>query len=505
MAESKLLSFANKVRLATAGDLGKGLFARENIRTGDNVLHYENPHVAVLDTERLEDTCHGCFGKRSLEAEPENEIVLKACTGCQVVKYCDKTCQARDWKFAHSLECAIYRDLKPKILPINARALLRIVLRMKAKKNTYTKEEQGYFASLETHIHEIRQNNPTQWERIELTTKAVKEYSGTDFAEDIISTFGAQLDVNSFNMTNAVYDRIGLYLHSFAGFMNHSCDYNCVVGFDGPELYVKAIRRIRRNEQVFISYVDATNPVHRRQKELRERYFFECECTKCSSEITASPDPNITEEEQTYAGSAYALLESSPGPHDRWKVERTIQDLISHSWPKTRQPFVSILDESIAIDLSIGEFGHAFLDCALRYLHIDREVYPQEAHPLRALHAWTLAKLAMNFAQSDPDFELPNFIKGRGASALLENNGVHVDYALIAWSVLAGLVAKKAENCLVPGFNKMIERAFLDVHGEFMRLGQDPRGMGPQINKEWSKIREVMHGYRTEILREKDE
>jgi hypothetical protein len=66
--------------------MGNGLFATSDIKVGEDVLHAKVPFVAVLDTSRLEDTCSGCFGKRQME----NSAELKACTGCRVVKYCDR-------------------------------------------------------------------------------------------------------------------------------------------------------------------------------------------------------------------------------------------------------------------------------------------------------------------------------------------------------------------------------------------------------------------------------
>ncbi|KAL2834297.1 hypothetical protein BDW59DRAFT_156238 [Aspergillus cavernicola] len=503
MSESRPLSSLNKAQPGPAPDgLGTGLFANKNIRTGEDVLHFESPFVAVLETQRLEDTCSGCFGKRQLETDSEdNKITLKACTGCQIVKYCDKTCQVKDWKAAHSLECGIYQTLKPRVLPINARAILRMVLRTGASKNGYTSQDLEELGALETHIQEIRNESPAQWERIALTSKAVKEYSGTEMEEEMISAYGAKLDLNSFNLTSAVYDRTGLYLHPFAALMNHSCNYNCVVGFDGPELYVKAIYPIQNHEQIFISYVDATNPVDIRKKELRERYFFECRCEKCSSETPASQDRNISEEAEAVAKDAYALLESGSASDDSWKLSETIQNLISHSWPKTQQPFISVLDESITADIARGEFGYGFLNSALRYLHIDRDVY-SESHPIRAVHAWTLAKMAIYISQANPNFTLPGFVRGRDALGLIRSSGVSVDYGLIAWSVLVGLVARKAEICIVPGLKQMVEKAFLEVHGEFMTNGLDPRGMGEEIRKEWVKVREVLQGYLTEIFGE---
>lgn len=70
--------------------MGTGLFASTDMQTGDDVLYIKTPFIAVLDTPRLEDTCAGCFGKRMAQEEALAHIELKACTGCRVVRYCDK-------------------------------------------------------------------------------------------------------------------------------------------------------------------------------------------------------------------------------------------------------------------------------------------------------------------------------------------------------------------------------------------------------------------------------
>ncbi|KAL4965633.1 S-adenosylmethionine-dependent methyltransferase [Aspergillus stella-maris] len=440
------------------------------------------------DTARLKDTCSVCFGRRQLAAGPEEQIVLRACTGCQVVKYCDKArktlppraCQAKDWKFAHSRECAIYKNLQPKVLPINARALLRVVVRCGMKKNSYTAEELDVFRSLETHIREMREGDKAQFERIALTSKAVKAYSGTDFEEEVLSAFGAKLDVNSFNLTNALYDRIGLYLHPYAALLNHSCDYNAVPGFDGDELHIKAIRPIAKDEQITISYIDTTYPTRTRQKELKERYFFTCQCSKCSS-INKPPEPA-----GDAAKDAYALLESGNAGADKTKLDAITKLLIASRLPKTQQPFVSILDEVIAAEIS-DSYKDAFLNSALRFSRMDPIVYPHPSHPLRAVHAWTLAKITVHISQVDPGLTIPEFIKGSGQISL--------DYGLLAWTLLAELHAKEDQYATVPGFRGMVKRAFAEVHGEFMRNGMDPRRMGEDIRAEWGKLGRIVNGY----------
>lgn len=89
-AESHLPSVHTKTTPSPAPNgLGTGLFASSDIHTGEDILRISSPFVAVLDTPRLSDTCSGCFGKRQLNADAD-QADLKACTGCQVVKYCDR-------------------------------------------------------------------------------------------------------------------------------------------------------------------------------------------------------------------------------------------------------------------------------------------------------------------------------------------------------------------------------------------------------------------------------
>src|ERR1700716_1161916 len=76
--------------------------------------------------------------------------------------------------------------------------------------------------------------------------------------------------------------------------MNHSCDYNAVVGFEGDQLFVKPVRPIKKDEQILISYIDATNPRDIRRSDLRERYLFDCNCTKCENVESAREDAFLT-------------------------------------------------------------------------------------------------------------------------------------------------------------------------------------------------------------------
>lgn len=50
---------------------------------------------------------------------------------------------------------------------------------------------------------------------------------------------------------------------------------------DGPLISLRSLDPIKKGAEVFISYIDHTNPYTVRQAELKDRYCFACECTKC--------------------------------------------------------------------------------------------------------------------------------------------------------------------------------------------------------------------------------
>ncbi|KAI2787533.1 hypothetical protein POX_f07902 [Penicillium oxalicum] len=466
--------------------MGNGLFATKDIQIGQDVVHAKVPFVAVLDSPRLDDTCAGCFGKRQMETGTD----LKACTGCRVVRYCDRTCQLKDWKFAHSLECKIFQNLKPQILPNNGRALLRIILR--AWKNKCTTQEMDLFTNLETHIQEISESQ-AQLDRMNLLSKAVKSYSETNISQEVIMGYAARLDLNSFNLTTAMYDRIGLYLHPFAALINHSCDYNATVGFDGEELFVKAIRPIKKDEQIFISYIDTTTPYAVRRKELSERYYFDCQCTKCAKgpdgpedQFSHSPKDRTALE----AAEKEALELMQEASYFDSKPQEQIQALESamrtlkktSNWPLTRQPYASLRDQLILSLLSVNNFSKSFLHAAIRYLRIDPVLY-SPSHPIRQLHGWVLAKLAIYLSQE-------GFESDSKEAALIQETQMNFHYVL--WYLLADLASRQAESCTVPSFKRLVGANFAQVHNEFKANGIDPSTSKAVVSAEWRKLEKLV-------------
>lgn len=66
-----------------------------------------------------------------------------------------------------------------------------------------------------------------------------------------------------------------------ASLLNHSCSPNAAFCFDGHIVRVVSIKPIKKDEQVFISYIEIINSRQNRQEELEELYFFKCKCEMC--------------------------------------------------------------------------------------------------------------------------------------------------------------------------------------------------------------------------------
>ncbi|EMP37488.1 SET and MYND domain-containing protein 3 [Chelonia mydas] len=72
--------------------------------------------------------------------------------------------------------------------------------------------------------------------------------------------------------------------HPSMSLLNHSCDPNCVIVFEGRQLLLRSIREIQIGEELTISYIESLMPSSERQKHLKRQYCFECNCLLCQTQ-----------------------------------------------------------------------------------------------------------------------------------------------------------------------------------------------------------------------------
>ena len=242
-------------------------------------------------------------------------------------------------------------------------------------------------------------------------------------------------------------DPLGIILDPMLGHFNHSCDPNAYIIMDGAEVNVRSLKPIKKDEELFISYVDTTNPYHRRQHELKQRWFFTCECTKCQkgatlgedmwaidpkdlpsemqqvaemmtqNEIFASDPANYVGKTKiekyiaTIQGKAYAEFEAAQRASPEQAKEIVVNGMrLCHQsglWPVYRQPYAALRDELIVNLLTTGVYPGAWAQCAKRYKHIQPKLYPVPFHPVRVVQTWQMAMLAAYFAGEEDGIGAP--------------------------------------------------------------------------------------------------
>lgn len=265
--------------------------------------------------------------------------------------------------------------------------------------------------------------------------------------------------------------------------MNHSCEYNTVVGFDGPEMYAKAIKPIVPDEEILISYIDATSPFEQREQELWDRYFFRCDCRKCAKGTDAREDQFLTSPgpETEAANSNVTGIMTFHPPDKSVPSLRAVIKLVHQTsvWPITRQPYATLRDELIASLLEAKQFQAAFVQATIRYLRIDPILWPMEHHPTRHMHNWVLAKLSIYISQGvDTTHDT------------VDLRPYEINFGLLVWMLLNKLAGENG-MCSVPSFQQMIEAKYDEVCKEFAAHGLDPASMKAEIKEQWAKMEKV--------------
>jgi len=102
---------------------------------------------------------------------------------------------------------------------------------------------------------------------------------------------------NAFTICDAEFRPVGLGVFPEAAMINHSCRPNCHVLFDGLRLQLRSIKKLRKEEEVTISYIELASTSAERRAALRNGYFFQCSCPACCT--TATDEMHILEKELT--------------------------------------------------------------------------------------------------------------------------------------------------------------------------------------------------------------
>ncbi|KDQ11009.1 hypothetical protein BOTBODRAFT_469989 [Botryobasidium botryosum FD-172 SS1] len=321
---------------------GRGIFIRSGedgggaVKPGTTLLSIR-PHISALSTSSLDAYCSACHAPP--DPQKEGGSALKRCTRCKIIWYCSSKCQAADWA-AHKPECTAIVNFQSHASSASAnldgggngdagsahqshrigeegqeggnrvpneavRALARMLWKkkreggdsvwwreieaMQSHRENIAATQHGTVAAL---AHTLTAYlSPTPSSHLEVLSDL-----GIGSARDLVDLL-SKFTTNSFTLSTPSLSPIGVFISPITALINHSCAPNAVIVFPrahpGAEnrLEVIAIRDIQPGEEVLTSYIDISVPRVHRQKELKERYLFDCDCSLCSADTNGRAEP----------------------------------------------------------------------------------------------------------------------------------------------------------------------------------------------------------------------
>ena len=227
---------------------------------------------------------------------------LLKCGRCLQMFYCSKECQVNDWKNGHKFsECDLFGKLSKSGQLDKLRAnrnlnfdklvlLLRFVLKSKLDKTSIDKQFKLYNGANRT-LRDLVDHSRDQ-SKLESNYKTMIETGlellhlvGCDVNQSDLNKLYGQLTVNYVAIRSAMLPEpfgSGLYLESTI--FDHSCAPSACRIFDGLTIQIRALKKIDTtlDGQPTITYIDPLKNRLDRQSELRQLWYFDCSCERCS-------------------------------------------------------------------------------------------------------------------------------------------------------------------------------------------------------------------------------
>ncbi|KAL2425377.1 hypothetical protein ABEF91_007392 [Exophiala dermatitidis] len=474
-----------RVYTKRTADRGNGLFAVDDIAAKSQLLFVARPLLVALENAKLPTNCYYCFrepgGQGLWQMTERKEDSLKTCSRCKVAKFCDQKCQTEAWSQYHRLECKLFSRLYPRVLPSTVRAVIRLLKQHKA--GILPPGEWEQLLALQSHQQDLANAGGQRWQDLLIMSQGIKGYSGTDEDDDLILRLSCAVIVNSFTLSNATFDSIGVILHPKPALLNHSCDPNAYVRFDVSEtdtlgsISVHALRDIAKDEEITISYIDTTVPCKRRQQQLSERYFFTCQCHLCAnpddtpqdgyywpalgtSASSASPSISILRQKGDEAETILHRVREHPGCEYEYlgEIRAAMKQLAqTAAWPLHRYPWLPLRQRLQYGLLGAGRFPEAMLQAAVFVRFINPIHFKQEYHPLRLTGMWTFWIIARHCLEESMSQDKPSNQGGHDIRALGLLTCVVIDHI---HQIAEGMPRPRGQ------LERIIDQAFQEVQQE---------------------------------------
>ncbi|KAI0137104.1 hypothetical protein BJ170DRAFT_44026 [Xylariales sp. AK1849] len=440
-----------EVRESRINGAGRGLFARKDFQPGDLVVAVDRPLVAELNIDRIADSCAWCFQRGAtdpLERKqaasmglPSGFVQVKACSGCRRTSYCSKACQSKAWKREHKHECNILAQNDRPALPDGVHAVIKLLGRLKAdpegkKDKLLDILDFRPYAGGEG-LADFSKANKQLFSDYQMLGHAAWKYAGEpklgkSDSQTVARAFLFNIMCNKFGLSSPFDDTyLGIGFDPLICSANHSCGPNVALVFNQPAVLLRALKPIKKGEEIFLKYIDVTNPLSVRQEELKETYHFSCQCSKCMKgaifpeDTFAIPPEELPVEYRKLADiltkrheaqlSKFLLPADDATAQQRlaamqaeaFSVSGTVTDVKEPSidkikdtlkmcvdsgmWKWTRQPVPHLCRQLFGLYIASGDPYRAFRLGGKMYFEIDPALYPHKFYSDRLLDTWAMS------------------------------------------------------------------------------------------------------------------
>ncbi|KAK4227007.1 hypothetical protein QBC38DRAFT_391919 [Podospora fimiseda] len=253
--------------------LGSGLFlssSSSSIESGREIFR-SKPFMWAPDRFFSPNICEACG--------EEDEETTRACSGCQVAKFCGKKCQKLGWQLFHRDECNTLKNIKE----MKSQNLLCHRVVWWQQRGFVTNKVGKWVERMESHFRDWTDKEECQ--EIFDVAMAVREETGGKVNVGFVWDLVPKMRTNCVRLRPATKkESVGFALDLVTATINHSCDPNAFVFWEKGEVRVRSLRKIEAGEEVTICYVDPTIDVATRGEMLEKEHFFTCRCLRCKAE-----------------------------------------------------------------------------------------------------------------------------------------------------------------------------------------------------------------------------
>lgn len=268
-------------RVTNSPSKGREVTANATLDAGSQVL-VEEPYVYEVGAQWIGKICSYCFGT----------IPPVPCKQCKYHRYCSRVCENNDWtRGFHSVLCSLYGVLdEDQILAM--KAYLRSCASNSSKQlcfNNFANVQIPHLASNlldmpETDIQSYTSSASFCAKALYLPASSIKCLV-TIFAQIRCNRFAVKANTKSqsASIVTHVDEILGSAIYLQASMLNHSCQPNAFVSFNGLRITALSSVGIAKDQEIAISYGPLASRHSRlnRQHELQEKYLFHCQCSAC--------------------------------------------------------------------------------------------------------------------------------------------------------------------------------------------------------------------------------